>query len=104
MITILTALSVALILAAAIHDVAARTIPNAVPAALVCDGLGMTLMAGHLLWSLLTATVVFIAALLCWRRGWLGGGDVKLLGAAAFVVSPAAVPAFIASVAIGGGA
>ncbi len=32
---------------------------------------------------LLAAGAVFVLSALCWRRGWMGGGDVKLLGAAA---------------------
>jgi len=57
----------------------------------------------RLIVSLLVGTMVFILTGLCWKRGWLGGGDVKLLGAAAIVVPPAAVAPFITAVALAGG-
>jgi prepilin peptidase CpaA len=104
MATILTVLAVAVMLAAALHDLAARTIPNALPAALALVGAGTALMTGTVLTSLSMGATIFAIAALCWRQGWLGGGDVKLLGAAALALSPAAVPTFIAAVAIGGGA
>jgi len=102
-ITIFTFLSVALVLAASLHDVAARTIPNGVSVALAAVGAGGAFLTGHALPSLVLGAGVFGIATLCWRRGWLGGGDVKLLGAAALALSPASVPAFLATVAIGGG-
>ena len=104
MVTILTAIAGAIVLTAALHDVAARTIPNEVPLALALTGAAMGLTSGSLLPSLLTGATVFTVAALCWHRRWLGGGDTKLIGAAALALSPAAVPTFIAAVAIGGGA
>ncbi len=47
----------------------------------------MRFQEGSVLLSLLIAAV-FVVAVLCWRRGWLGGGDVKLLAATALVVPP----------------
>ena len=51
-------------------------------------GLALRLQDGWIFLSLLAVTAVFVAAVLCWKRGWLGGGDVKLLAATALVVSP----------------
>ncbi len=47
--------------------------------------------------------VVFVLAAICWRRGWMGGGDVKLLAAAAIAVPPSLVLSFITAVALCGG-
>ena len=77
-----------LLTGAALHDVALRTIPNAVSIGLVTLGLALRLQDGWIVPSLLIAAAVFVAAILCWRRGWLGGGDVKLLAATALVVPP----------------
>ena len=104
MATILTALAVVVMLAAALHDLAARTIPNAFPTALALVGAGTALMTGTVLTSLSMGATVFAIAALCWRQGWLGGGDVKLLGGTALALSPTTVPTFIAAVAISGGA
>ena len=38
-----------------------------------------------------------------WLRGFIGGGDVKLIPAVALVLPPSSVPAFVLSVAIAGG-
>ena len=53
--------------------------------------------------NLTCSLAVFLLALLCWHRGWLGGGDVKLLGATAFLLPPDRVPGFILAVALAGG-
>jgi prepilin peptidase CpaA len=47
--------------------------------------------------------LVFVVAVLCWFRGWLGGGDVKLLGAAALAVPVTGVASFILGVGMAGG-
>jgi prepilin peptidase CpaA len=66
-------------------------------------GVIQSALAERLIVSLLVGTTVFVLTGLCWKRGWLGGGDVKLLGAAAIVVPPVLVPPFIAAVALAGG-
>ncbi len=88
---------------AAAHDVLARTVPNWMPMTLVALGVIQSALAERLIVSLLVGATVFILSGLCWKRGWLGGGDVKLLGAAAIAVPPVAVPPFIAAVALAGG-
>jgi prepilin peptidase CpaA len=104
---ILTALSVALsaavLLAAALHDIAFRTVPNWMPAVLflagcLARGLGGTLLAG-----LAIGLAVFLGGMLCWHRGWLGGGDVKLLAATAVVVPPVLAASLLLDVALSGG-
>lgn len=88
---------------AAAHDVLARTVPNWMPMTLAVLGVIQSALAERLIVSLLVGTTVFILSGLCWKRGWLGGGDVKLLGAAAIAVPPIAVPPFVAAVALAGG-
>lgn len=92
-----------MLLFAALHDIAFRTIPDWVSVVLMADGILLRLLDHRLLASLACGTVVFALAAICWRRGWLGGGDVKLLGAAAILVPPNLVPGFIAAVAFAGG-
>ncbi len=93
----------AILCMAALHDVLARTVPNWMPIALAAIGTVQSALDGRLIASLLVGALVFILSGLCWKRGWLGGGDVKLLGAAAIAVPPLAVAPFVAAVAIAGG-
>jgi prepilin peptidase CpaA len=94
----------ALLVFAALHDVAARTIPNWVSALLAIDGLALKSFDGQLRLGLAAGAAVFLLAAVLWRGGFMGGGDVKLLGAAAIVVPPSLAAAFIVSVCLAGGA
>ena len=91
-----------LLLLAAMHDIATRTVPNGVSVLLALGGLGSRIVDGKLAIGLGMAAAVFIVAAAFWRRGWMGGADVKLLGASALLVSPAHVFPFIAATAIAG--
>jgi prepilin peptidase CpaA len=102
--SILIVLGAGIALVAALHDLAARTVPNGMAAALALTGLAARIADGTFLFALLSGLAVFMAAAFCWRRGWMGGGDVKLLGAAATIVPPHAVFAMLACVAFAGGA
>ncbi len=95
---------IAIVLAAALHDVAARTVPNWMAAALGVLGLLVQAISGHLIAGIVAGLIVFIVAAFCWRRGWMGGGDVKLLGAVAIVVPAGHVPQFIVAVTLTGAA
>jgi prepilin peptidase CpaA len=95
--------SAGLLLMAALHDLAARTVPNWMAGVLAVLGLALRAVAGGLLAGLCAGVVVFVLAAICWRRGWMGGGDVKLLAASGVVVPPSLVLSFIAAVAICGG-
>lgn len=97
------ALGGTLLLAAALHDSAFRTVPNAVPAALAALGLALRAAAGDLVAGLAAAAAVFAMLLFCWHRGWLGGGDVKLAAAAALLVPPPLVPSLLLATALAGG-
>lgn len=91
-----------LVAAAAMHDVVARTIPNGWCAAISFVGLGVRLIEHTILSGLAACAAVFILAAVCWRAGWLGGGDVKLLGACALVVPPHLVPALVIDTSMAG--
>ena len=78
-----SALAVALAVAA-ILDVRERRIPNALVAPLLLGGIGYAAIGGGGLTSLASLGGAAAGiALLYWpfSRGWMGGGDVKLLGA-----------------------
>lgn len=94
--------SVGIVLAAAVHDVAARTVPNWMAAALAVLGLMVQAIGGHLVAGMVAGLIVFIVAVFCWRRGWMGGGDVKLLGAVAILVPAGHVAQFIVAVTLTG--
>jgi prepilin peptidase CpaA len=95
---------VVLLIFAALHDVAARTIPNTIAALVAVCGLAARLGAGDATISVCVAGLVFGVAFLLWLRGFLGGGDVKLLGACAILVPPHAVLSMVLDIAIAGGA
>jgi prepilin peptidase CpaA len=101
--SILILVSAGALLIASLHDIVARTVPNWMAAILALSGLGLRAADGHLPSGILAALIVFVCAAVCWKFRLMGGGDVKLLSATAVVVSPATVPAFIASVALAGG-
>ncbi|MEJ0015830.1 MAG: prepilin peptidase [Acetobacteraceae bacterium] len=99
---ILTSLCLGLLLVASWHDIAARTIPNGLVLLLAVTAAMTAAWGGFLPGSLLSAAGVFGLAAICWRCGWMGGGDVKLLGAAALALPPSSVLTFLAAMAIAG--
>jgi prepilin peptidase CpaA len=99
---VLFAAAMALLFAAA-HDVAVRTVPNLVSLIVALSGLGLNAFDGQLLPALLRGGLVFAVAWYCWRRGWIGGGDVKLLTACVLLVPPASVPELMLCTATAGG-
>lgn len=96
--------SIVLLLAAAVTDLALRRVPNLVPALLAAAGLALNFLAGSLPEGIVAAAIIFVAGFFCWRRGWMGGADVKLLAAAALLVSPRLVPELMLTIALAGGA
>jgi prepilin peptidase CpaA len=88
---------------ASLNDIAVRSIPDLVPIGLVVLGILVRLADGNAVAGCVASIGVFLAAGLCWRFGWLGGGDVKLLAACAWLVSPALVPQLILLTALAGG-
>ncbi len=92
----------AALVAAAAHDIVARTVPDWISVFLTSIGVLVRAMDQNLIIGLLVAVAVFCAVAFCWRRGWVGGGDVILIGATALIVPPASVLSFIAAMSIAG--
>lgn len=101
--SLLVSASGVLLLAALVHDVAFRTVPNWISLVLGVLGVLRHLPQGNLAAALACAALVFGGATFCWLRGWMGGGDVKLLGAAALVIPPAATLDMVLCIALAGG-
>ncbi len=92
-----------LVIGAALHDVATRTVPNWFSIGIVAAGLLLRILAGDLLYGAAFAILVFAAAATLWWFNLMGGADAKLLGATALVVSPLAIPSLIVQTALAGG-
>lgn len=90
------------LLFAVAHDVAVRTVPNRVSLIVAVAGLGLNTLGGQLIPALFGSGVVFAGCWYCWRHGWIGGGDVKLLSACTLLVPPTSVPELVLSTAIAG--
>ena len=88
--------------AAAVHDVIARTIPNGWCAAIVLLGLPLRFIDHSYFSSLTAGATVLGLTIVCWRAGWLGGGDVKLLSACALAIPPHLVPSLVVDTSIAG--
>jgi prepilin peptidase CpaA len=86
-----------------LNDIAVRTIPNLASFGLVVIGVAIRLADHNAIFALAASAVVFLLGAVCWRFGWLGGGDVKLLAACAWLVPPALVPQLVLLTAIAGG-
>ncbi len=84
------------------HDVAVRTVPNRVSLIVAVAGLGINALEGQVVPALFGGGTVFAGCWYCWRHGWIGGGDVKLLSACTLLVPPTSVPELLLSTAIAG--
>lgn len=92
----------AVLLLAAWHDVVSRTVPNWMSLAIAGFGIVAACASGRLLISAGIGLATFMASAICWRRGWLGGADVKLLGAIAIVLPPGMVSMFAIAMSLAG--
>src|SRR4051812_15051668 len=92
-----------LLVFAAMRDVATRIVPNWVSVAILTCGIILQTIAGNLIVAASLGLAVFFLAALMWHRGWLGGADVKLLGAATVAVAPAAVGQLLFAISLAGG-
>ena len=99
----LLTVSVALLCGASLNDVAVRTIPDPISLGVAAIGIALRLIDGTVVPAFGTAAVVFALCALCWRCGWLGGGDAKLLAACALLVPPVLVPQLVLVTALSGG-
>ncbi len=100
----LVGLSSAILLETVLNDVAFRTVLNWMPATLLTLGMGIRMQAGGLALGLLACVLILLGAGFCWRRGWLGGGDVKLLAACGMLARPELTGVMLLDVALAGGA
>jgi prepilin peptidase CpaA len=96
-------MSAVILLGAVLNDVAFRTIPNWMSATLLVLGIGIRMQGGGLAPGLLTCVLILFGAGFCWRRGWLGGGDVKLLAACGVLAPPGLSGVMLLDVALAGG-
>lgn len=106
MIAALAILYTLLILAAAGHDLLARTIPDRLSLMLFVVALAYRALSGDIRFSLICGLVWLAATLLLFFIGWLGGGDAKLLTGAAIIAAPTvlAQTGLIVWIAVYGGA
>jgi len=103
LISALLAVGSVLLLTASLNDIALRLLPNWTSLGVFVVGIVLRLHDGTLPAGLGAAVAVFAGAVLCWHRGWLGGGDVKLLAACVLLVPPANVLNLILLTTLGGG-
>lgn len=94
--------SAAVVLLAAWHDLVSRTVPNWMPGLIAGFGIVAALVSGRLFISTALGLVIFIVAAICWRRGLMGGADVKLLGAIAVALPPGMVSWFVIAMSLAG--
>jgi prepilin peptidase CpaA len=93
-------------LLAACSDLAARRIPNALTFGVAALAVGLGAVHGP--WTLVTTILIFVAVFVAgsvpYGRGWIGGGDVKLLAAGAALAGWPAAATFLLATALAGGA
>lgn len=107
MLGVLTAGAALLFCVAALTDLQTRLIPNWIPASLGAAFVAAAFLdpARHPpLWSIAAAIVVFLPLLLGFAAGKMGGGDVKLLTAAALWSGWERLPELLVITALAGGA
>jgi prepilin peptidase CpaA len=95
--------SLGMLLLAALHDAALRTIPNWIPVSLAAGGLILRIQQGNAFAGVGIAALLLIVLGLLWLRGFIGGGDMKLIPAVALVLPPSGAAGFILYVALAGG-
>ena len=103
---LLVAAFLLLLAAAAIVDIRLRRIPNTLVVAIAGSGVAAFVSTGNagLLWQpLLSAIAILVVGVPMFARGWLGGGDVKLLAASASWFTSSAALQFVAFVLLAGG-
>lgn len=107
MLLVISAAASVVFLVASYHDIRHRSIPNSLPIAVAGAALLKWAVIGQLapaLWALAVATLVLIVSALCFSQGWVGGGDVKLMAAAVFLLGAPATLQFLLLMAVIGGA
>ncbi len=93
------------VVAAAAIDVRRYEIPDALPAIVAATAIADGLLTAHFGWLAHGAAgmAMFGFGLFAFGRGWLGGGDVKLMTALALWTGLAQLPVLLLGIALGGG-
>jgi prepilin peptidase CpaA len=87
---IIVAVGIGILLAIAYGDVRTRRIPNVLAAAIAMLGLARMMLAANSIeagYTLVASVAVFTAGFLLFWGGVFGGGDAKLIGAVALLIS-----------------
>jgi prepilin peptidase CpaA len=102
---IIAILQVSLLLCAAMCDVAARIIPDKVCALLAVLAIARLSFGdpSRLMMSVATTALLFTILFILYARGYLGGGDVKLLSALAIGLSFASLLQLLTAMSLAGG-
>jgi prepilin peptidase CpaA len=97
-------LGIALLLYVATIDIATRLIRNEICLALALLGIaGQLASPMQVVESLVVAAILFLLLLVVYQRGWMGGGDVKLLVALAIGLPLTGVIQLLTVTALAGG-
>jgi prepilin peptidase CpaA len=97
-------LEILLLLYVAVIDIATRLIRNEICLALALLGIGAQFASPtHVTESLIAATILFLLLIVIYQRGWIGGGDVKLLAALAIGLPLLGVIQLLTITALAGG-
>jgi prepilin peptidase CpaA len=99
--TMILASGIVLLLAAG-HDVVSRTVPDWMSVLIAGFGLAASVADGRLFPSIPIGIGIFILMRMFWRFGWLGGADVKLLGAIGIVLPPGLLAPFVVAMSSAG--
>lgn len=102
---VLMLLAMLCLLAACVADAWRFEIPDSLSIAILALAVvyGFTQPGFGWGWHLLAVALVFAAGLILFARGWMGGGDVKLMTAVAGWTGVAGLPALLTGMAIAGG-
>lgn len=103
--TLLALAAFACLLLACLSDVTRFEIPDSLSIAMLVLAVGFGLLAPGFAWGAhaLAVLAMFAIGLLLFALGWMGGGDVKLLVAAAAWTGLAGLPILLIGMALGGG-
>ncbi|HEV2676370.1 MAG TPA: prepilin peptidase [Aliidongia sp.] len=106
MLSFILAASVLIYLAAVWNDLFHRSIPNSLSLAIAGFAilrLAVSAQIDGIIWTTVTTAIVFAVASFLFARGWLGGGDVKLVSATVLLVGSQGTPPFLLLMAMAGG-
>ncbi len=81
-------LALGLLVYAALHDFAARTVPNWLPVCVLILGILWRILDHSLLAGLVVSAVTFAILFAVWLLNGIGGGDAKLWPATALLIPP----------------